>query len=175
MSRTFITALALVCAVSLASPVLSGPGTPQPATPLPGKTPEKSPGKTQETAPEKAKEEISAGPYDYSAKDRRDPFVPLIRKAEQEKKRVLAPMERYASEEVKLVAVLWSGKGYYALITLPDGKSYTLREGTKLGPNGGKVLRISRDSVVIREQIKDYRGAVSPRDITLKLRREEEG
>ncbi|MCC6347744.1 MAG: pilus assembly protein PilP [Nitrospirales bacterium] len=163
MSRTSVTVLSLICVAFFSSPVLSDAGVSPPALVTPGKT------------PEKAKEEGLAGPYDYTAKGRRDPFAPLIRQAEQEKKRVLAPIERYTIGEVTLAAVLWSGKGYYAVVALPDGKSYTLREGMRLGPNGGKVLRISQDSVVIRERIRDYRGTVSPKDTTLKLRREEEG
>ncbi|MBZ0157246.1 MAG: pilus assembly protein PilP [Alphaproteobacteria bacterium] len=167
MKRGVIIALSLACVVFLFSPVLSGPGSSPPAP--------AAPGAMAKANPEEGKTQGLTGPYDYNAKGRRDPFTPLIKKTEQENKRILTPIERYTTDEVKLVAVLWTGKGYYAVVTLPDGKSYTLREGTKLGPHGGKVLRISRDSMVIREQIKDYRGTVSPKDTTLKLRREEEG
>jgi Tfp pilus assembly protein PilP len=55
---------------------------------------------------------------------------------------------------------------------LPDKKSYTITEGTKLGLYEGKVQKITKDMVVIREYVKDYRGEIKPRDLILKLRKE---
>jgi Tfp pilus assembly protein PilP len=111
--------------------------------------------------------------YDYSAGNRRDPFMPLIVK-EEEKKPVkgLRPIERYAASEFKLIGVLWENTKYYAAITLPDGKSYTITEGMKLGLHAGKVHKITKDSVIIREHVKDHKGRLSPRDTILKLRME---
>jgi len=99
--------------------------------------------------------------------------VPLIVKAET-KPKGLIPIESYEVSEFKLIAILWDKTKYYAVITLPDGKSYTIKEGVKLGLHGGKVYKIIKDSVIIREQIRDYRGVLSPKDTVLKLRREEE-
>mgnify|MGYP002335949801 CR=1 FL=1 len=110
---------------------------------------------------------------EYTAGTRRDPFVPLIVKAET-KPKGLIPIESYEVSEFKLIAILWDKTKYYAVITLPDGKSYTIKEGVKLGLHGGKVYKIIKDSVIIREQIRDYRGVLSPKDTVLKLRREEE-
>jgi Tfp pilus assembly protein PilP len=112
--------------------------------------------------------------YEYTAQGRRDPFMPLVVKADLDKKG-LTPIESYEVVEFKLIAVLWNKAGYYAVITLPDGKSYTIREGMKLGLHRGKVFKITRDAVVIREHVRDYSGVVNPRDTILKLRREEEG
>lgn len=115
--------------------------------------------------------------YEYSAGSRRDPFMTLIVK-EEEKKPVetlvkgLRPLERYAVSEFKLIGVLWENTKYYAAITLPDGKSYTIEEGMKLGLHAGKVHKITKDSVIIREHVKDQRGRLSPRDTILKLRME---
>jgi Tfp pilus assembly protein PilP len=53
---------------------------------------------------------------------------------------------------------------------LPDKKSYTIKEGMVLGLYGGKVEKITKDTVVIREFIKDYRGNLKPKDTILKLR-----
>ena len=82
------------------------------------------------------------------------------------------PVENYDVSEIKLSAILWDKKHYYALIPLPDNKSYTIRKGMTLGLYGGKVQDITSDSVLIREQIKDYRGQLKTKDTLLKLRNE---
>lgn len=113
--------------------------------------------------------------YEYSASNRRDPFMPLIVKEEEGKKpdKGIRPIERYAAADFKLIGVLWENSKYYAAITLPDGKSYTVVEGMKLGLHAGKVHKITKDSVIIREHVKDQKGRLSPKDTILKLRREE--
>lgn len=113
--------------------------------------------------------------YRYTAGSRRDPFIPLIVRADTKQKKGLVPIESYEVSEFKLIAILWDKTKYYAVITLPDGKSYTIRKGMKLGLHGGKVYKITKDSVIIRENVRDYRGVLSPKDTILKLRREEEG
>jgi len=43
-----------------------------------------------------------------------------------------------------------------------------------LGLYGGRVHEITKDSVIITEQIKDYKGQLKTKDTILKLRKEEE-
>ncbi len=152
---------------------------PQPAkADQPNKAPENKkpdivmPDAKPQSSPDKAR---AAGVYEYNAKGKRDPFITLIVKPETDKKKGFTPIENYEIAEFKLIAVLWNNTGYYAVITLPDGKSYTIKEGTKMGLHGGKVYKITKNSVVIREQLRDQRGALKPKDTILKLRREEEG
>ncbi|MEW5744810.1 MAG: pilus assembly protein PilP [Nitrospirota bacterium] len=139
---------------------------------VPGSAPAAALGKP---VPDKEPEKETAAAYEYTALGRRDPFTPLVVKADTDKKKGVPPIENYEVSEFKLIAVLWGRDGYYAVITLPDGKSYTIREGMRLGLHKGKVFRILRDTVVIREQVRDYSGVVSAKDTVLKLRREEEG
>ncbi|MDI6800659.1 MAG: pilus assembly protein PilP [Thermodesulfovibrionales bacterium] len=113
--------------------------------------------------------------YEYSAKGRRDPFKTLIQKPEMNIKKGLIPIESYEVTDFKLIAIMWNKIGYYAVITLPDGKSYTIKEGVRLGLHGGKVQKITKDSVIVKENIKDYRGVLRTKDTILKLRREDEG
>lgn len=131
--------------------------------------------KAQETKTGAAVEQKAtpAFAYEYTAGTRRDPFMPLIVKADAKPPKGI-PIESYEVSEFKLIAILWDKTKYYAVITLPDGKSYTIREGMKLGLHGGKVYKLTKDSVIIREQVRDYKGALSPKDTILKLRREEE-
>lgn len=114
--------------------------------------------------------------YIYEQKGRRDPFASLVQVAKEKPKRLRGakPIENFDVGEIKLNAILWDNKQYFALITLPDGKSYTIRKGTTLGLYGGKVEEITRDSVLIREHVKDYRGQLKTKDTILKLRKEGE-
>jgi Tfp pilus assembly protein PilP len=115
-------------------------------------------------------------PYQYDAKGKRDPFLSLVAKAAQKpvKKKGASPFESYEIDEIELVAIAWDKKKSYALIILPDKKTYTITEGMPLGMQGGKVQKITRDAVHIREFIKDYRGITKPRDVILKLHKGEE-
>lgn len=120
----------------------------------------------------KAEKEV----YAYEQKGRRDPFMSLVRISKEKPKRLSGgrPVEHFDVDEIKLVAILWDSKQYYALITLPDNKSYTIRKGMTLGLYGGKVEDITKDKVLIQEHVKDYRGQPKTKDTILKLRKEGE-
>ncbi len=120
---------------------------------------------------EKTSEELVA-----FAPPARDPFSSLVLKAKQaevKKPKGLHPLESYSVDEFKLIAIIWNKADKYAMVTVPDGKSYTLKEGMTVGIHNGKVVKIDPKAVHIREFIKDYKGVVRPRDFTLKLREEE--
>ncbi len=114
--------------------------------------------------------------YAYDQKGRRDPFMSLVQISKEKPKRVAGrkPIEDFDVDEIKLVAILWDSRQYYALITLPDNKSYTIKKGMTVGLYGGKVEDITKDKVLIREHLKDYRGQPKTKDTILKLRKEGE-
>ncbi len=114
------------------------------------------------------------GAYEYGGLNRRDPFAPLISKREAGREKGLGPLEAYDVNEMKLIAILWSKNKYYAVFSLPDGKSYSVNEGAKVGTRNGVVAKIVKDHVVIRERVRDARGVMVPRDTVLRLRGEEE-
>lgn len=115
--------------------------------------------------------------YTYDPRGRRDPFLSLVMMLKQkpERRKGTTPFESYSVDEINLLAIAWDNQKYYALIMLPDKKSYTITEGMKLGLYGGKVQKITKDMVIIREYVKDYRGEIKSRDSILKLRKEGEG
>jgi type IV pilus assembly protein PilP len=121
-------------------------------------------------------EKVEKETYTYEVKGRRDPFTSLIAitKEKPQRKKGANPIENFDVDEIRLSAIVWDNQHYYALVTLPDNKSYTLRKGMTLGLYGGKVEEITRNSVLIREQVKDYRGRPKTKDTLLKLRKEEE-
>ena len=113
--------------------------------------------------------------YVYDPKGRRDPFMSLVQviKPKAQRKKGASPIENFDVDEIKLIAIAWDNNQYYALITMPDTKSYTIKKGMTLGLNNGKVIDITKDSVFIQEQIKDYKGQPKSKDTILKLRKEE--
>lgn len=110
-------------------------------------------------------QEITFPTYSYDVQQLRDPFVPLILKREERKKGAF-PLESYDIEELKLTGIAKDKKGSLALIQLPDGRFYIVRENDKIGLSGGKVSKILKDSVEIREDNRKLK--------YLKLRTEEE-
>ncbi len=150
---------------------LAGCGDKKAGQPKPAVQPPKT-AAPQAQAPQEEKIEKLA--YDYDAKGRRDPFQSLVDVAKAKPKRSPGkrPIENFDVDEIVLSAIVWDQKEYYALITLPDNKSYTIKRGMTLGLYGGKVVEITKDSVLIREQVKDYRGQLKTKDTSLKLRKE---
>ncbi len=120
----------------------------------------------------KAEKEV----YVYDAKGRRDPFTSLavVMKTKLARKKGAAAIENFDVDEMKLIAIAWDSKSSFAQVVTPDGKSYTLRKGMTVGLYGGKVMNITPDTVVIQEQVKDYRGQQKTKDTILKLRKEGE-
>jgi len=156
--------LSLIVGVSIAAAV-NGAETPaqQPQAAVPQQAISPQPEAAQKT-----------GAYKYSGIDRKDPFTPLVSKREAGREKGISPLEAYDINEEKVIAILWAKNKYYAVFSLPDGKSYTVNEGAKVGTRNGIVTKISKDRVIIKERIRDARGAMSPKDTVLRLRGEEE-
>jgi len=130
--------------------------------------PAQTPAPAVASAPEKV------GAYEYTGIDRRDPFAPLVSKRDSSRGKGLSPLESYDVSEMKIIAILWEKNKYFAVVSLPDGKSYNVTDGVKVGSHSGVVAKIAKDTVVIRERIRDASGVMSPRDTVLRLRGEEE-
>lgn len=112
--------------------------------------------------------------YAYDPQGRRDPFLSLVEitKKKTERKKGASPIESFSVEEIKLLAIASDQKSTYALIQLPNQKTFTIKEGMVLGLEGGKVEEISAEKVIIREYVKDFRGNIKPKDTVLKLHKE---
>jgi type IV pilus assembly protein PilP len=121
-------------------------------------------------------EEKPVAIYAYSPAGRRDPFMPIIIK--EEKKAMAgakAPLERFPLSEFKLAGIVWGGLGYHAMLEGPDGKGYFIRVGTKIGPNQGVVKKITQTTMIIEEKYKDPTGEINRKEITIELRKTQEG
>ena len=168
-----ITLLLLLCCIAF-SPLGCKKEQPVVKKPMAAKV-KPSAVKQEQITPEKTKK-VEHETINYDAKGKRDPFLSLVEITKQKptRKRGASPFESYDIDEIRLLAIASDKDGYYALIRLPNKKNYTITKGMTLGLQGGKVIQITPDSVVIREYIKDYRGNMKPRDAILKLHKGEE-
>jgi type IV pilus assembly protein PilP len=115
-----------------------------------------------------------ASPYLYQARGLRDPFtLPAEVRAPTADQESVPPLERHAIADFRLVAVVQGGKGSFAMVTTTDGKGYTLRVGTRIGPDGGRVRQIAKDSVVVEVVRADEFGELKKSETILALRPEE--
>ncbi|MFH1626127.1 MAG: pilus assembly protein PilP [Pseudomonadota bacterium] len=139
------------------------------------KVDEESQGVTGEKKEEVRKGETS---YTYSPEGKRDPFKPFISEApvrEKKKGAQLTPLQKYKYSQLKLIGIIWGMNNNVAMVEDPTGKGYTLKKGTLIGENDGKVAEILKDRVIVRELYRDPFGNVKSRGIPIKLRDMEEG
>jgi type IV pilus assembly protein PilP len=121
-------------------------------------------------------EEKGPPAYSYIPVGRRDPFAPLIAKAEgRERSSVRPPLERYNITEFKLTGIVWGGFGFNAVMESPEGKGYFVRVGSTIGPNRGTVTKITKDNVVIEERFKNYTGEMESKQTVMQLHIKQEG
>lgn len=116
--------------------------------------------------------EKESGGYVYDPGDRRDPFMPLILPVEilrKGGKRITGTLESYDISDFTLTAIAKKESEYYALVTAPDNKAYTVKEGTIIGLRKGKVTKITSNIITIIEYSKDYLGKMKSRQIFLEL------
>lgn len=127
--------------------------------------------------PETAIEETSVQEgYIYQQRKRRDPFIPLIVPKKNVKKGSGAKsgtLESYDITDFKLAAIAKKGKEYFALLTTPDNRSFTVNKGNIIGLNKGKVKEITKNRIVLVEYSRDFMGKLKPREIILEFHKGE--
>ena len=144
----------------------------------PGKK-EKRPGTSTADMPSPARTETGRndrGTTPYESAKKSDPFEPstkndseAVDKTIRSKRIPVTPLERIALSQLKLVGIILSENGNRALLEDPAGKGHVIREGTYIGLDSGKVMEITKDKVVIEEQVEDIVGKLTTRKIELKL------
>ncbi len=112
--------------------------------------------------------------YAYDPTGRRDPFQSLLkikRSVVEPGNAPLTPLQKYGIGQLNLVAIV-VGKGEpRALVVAPDRKSYVLTKGMKVGENGGEVIDVTLDAVLVEEKFYDFAGDLKKtlREIKLPL------
>lgn len=163
----WVPALALSLAVVLAVSGCSGGGAP--SAPPPARPAQAAAAKS--AAP--AAPAVPPTPFVYEAKDRRDPFRPLIapRVAESrtQPKTGLAALE---VNELKLAGIVWERRGFFALVEAPNGAGYVLRINDRVG-EGARVTKITPEGVTFEMKATTPLPQTPPRLVELRLRKEE--
>ncbi len=115
------------------------------------------------------------GEYSYNPSGRRDPFAIVLKDARTgEENQSLPPLQQLSLTELNLIGIVWGGFGYSAMMQAPDGKGYTVRQGTRVGPNGGAVSSITENALVVQERFTDVYGNKQVREY-VKLLHAKEG
>jgi type IV pilus assembly protein PilP len=113
--------------------------------------------------------------YSYNPSGRRDPFAIVLRDPKMgEENQSLPPLQQLSLTELNLIGIVWGGFGYSAMVQAPDGKGYTVRQGTRVGPNGGAVSSITENAIVVQERFTDVYGNKQVREY-VKLLHAKEG
>lgn len=115
------------------------------------------------------------GEYSYNPSGRRDPFAIVLRDPKMgEENQSLPPLQQLSLTELNLIGIVWGGFGYSAMVQAPDGRGYTVRQGTRVGPNGGAVSSITENALVVQERFTDVYGNKQVREY-VKLLHAKEG
>lgn len=108
--------------------------------------------------------------YSYSPIGKRDPFRSLfedLQKSGEEEERT--PLEEFELDQLKLVGIVSRIATPYALVEDPTGKGHTLRRGTLIGRNRGRVSQIKPECVVVRERYSTYSGKTATNETEICL------
>jgi Tfp pilus assembly protein PilP len=124
-------------------------------------------GKAEEKTAEKKE-------YVYDPTGKRDPFRSAILGESLAGKETMPPLQRREISELKLIGIVWDRAGYNAMLETPDGKGYTVKVGTIVGPKKGIVRKITKRTVVIEEKYMDIIGEMKTREIIMELPSKEE-
>ena len=117
---------------------------------------------SQAPSPEVKEEEKKEAEFVYIAEGRRDPFVPLsaIRRPLEVSTEPATPLQSYDLAQFRLVGVIVGKGASKAMVVAPDGKSYVLAKGVKIGKNNGVVIEITSDVILVQEKYYDFSGNV---------------
>ena len=101
----------------------------------------------------------------------RDPFRPMTlrTKVTSRNRENLSPLERLDLGQLKVVGIVWDIKEPRAMVEDTAGLGYTVKVGTPIGSNDGKVKAIHRNQIIIEEISADIYGQRKSRDVSMKL------
>ncbi|HJQ38421.1 MAG TPA: pilus assembly protein PilP [Thermoanaerobaculia bacterium] len=129
--------------------------TPAPTTTAAGDTTTSgTSSEVQKTLEDILEEPTTTDTYRYDPQGRRDPFRSLIGPAPR-----LATGQRpegvpgFMIDEMRLQGIFTTRQGLTAMVNGPDNKGYTIRAGDKVFD--GEVIRITKTSVVFRQEVND--------------------
>lgn len=102
---------------------------------------------------------------------KRDPFRPITLnlRSTVRRRENLSPLEQFGISQLNLVGIIRSAKEMVALVEDNVGRGYTVRVGTPIGANDGKVKMITPVAVLIEEEYIDLYGAKKRHEVSMRL------
>ena len=102
--------------------------------------------------------------YVYNPLGKRDPFESPIKEEGAEVVTAegvpLTPLQKFDLGQLRLIGVIVGRGEPRAMVISPDGKSFILKIGTKVGKNNGVVVSITTNSVEVEEKYFDFAGSI---------------
>jgi Tfp pilus assembly protein PilP len=151
----------------------AAPSAAAPAAPAAGTTPA-APAAEADSVNDKSGSAAEPQGFTYVADGRRDPFVSLLRRGLDSRNNgpKMAGLGGLGTSEVSLRGVLTSEGDFVGILQGVDSKNYIVRVGDKL--SDGMIRSISKDSVVIVQQVNDPLSLEKQREVRKLLRQTEE-
>lgn len=115
--------------------------------------------------------------YRYDPTGKPDPFrsFALALQNPQMGMGTATPLERFDLSQLRLRGVIWGNDHPRALVMDPAGKAYIVAQGTPIGKNEGRIVRIADDGVTVKETYVDFLGKATTKDIELRLHERQGG
>jgi len=103
---------------------------------------------------------VSEPRFVYQVEGRRDPFMPLLAiKGKASLGREFEnPLEAYDLFQYQLKGVVIGFGEPKAMLVAPDGKSYILKKGLRIGKSNGVIREITREKILVEERYQDLSG-----------------
>jgi type IV pilus assembly protein PilP len=144
---------------------------------VPQSTETKAPGAN--AAETKIPDVKTAAAYKYNPIGKPNPFKPFIEQELSPKKKTesrtlpISPLQRGGIDQFRLVGI--SGDDHHRIAIVQDvkGKAYPIFLGTYIGQNGGRVVEILPDRIIIEEKNKAADKQAKAKRLTMKLRKDE--
>jgi type IV pilus assembly protein PilP len=120
--------------------------------------------------------EVADQEYRYDPTGKPDPFKSFVQKLKRDSVAGKStPLERFDLSQLRLSGIIWGDERPRALIKDPSGKAYIVAEGSPIGKNDGRVIRIDDNQVMVKETYVDFMGKATTKDIQMKLHERQGG
>jgi type IV pilus assembly protein PilP len=108
----------------------------------------------------------------YNPSGRRDPFRPFTLDLRPEARTQLTPLQRYELGQLSVVGTVWELSPPRAMLEDSIGMGFIVTIGTPIGRNGGVVIAIEPQRVVVEERVLDFYGKEQINRIVMETPRE---
>ena len=168
-----VVGLTLIAALARAQTAPAKPAAVTPAAVTPAATPAAvTPEAPTQNSAEKTGDASEPQGFNYIPDGRRDPFISLLRRGDAGSGPRAAGLGGLGTSEVSLRGILTSDGAFVGILHGVDSKNYIVRVGDKL--SDGTIRTITKDSVVIVQQVNDPLSLEKEREVRKLLRQTEE-